>query len=253
MLPEVWNSPYLASEFPKHAERIPEVGDAIASEDSSFAGVAAAARECGVVVVAGSIPEVDSGGKVYNTSVVLGRDGKILAKHRKMHLFDIDIPGKQTFKESETLTAGSSITVLPPGVDGLPSDACIGLAICYDVRFPELHLLMRAKGMNMLCLPAAFNTTTGPRHWHLCNRARAADTQSYVLACSPARGETGYQAYGHSLIVSPWAEVLAEAGEGEEIIYATLDFDDLAAARGGIPIGSQRRHDVYTLEARSRA
>lgn len=252
MLPEVWNGPYLASEFPKYCEPIPDVGSSV-ENSKSLGPIAAVAQQHKVTIVAGSIPEEEKSGessaRIYNTSVVLsGEDGRVLAKHRKVHLFDIDIPGKITFKESETLTGGSGITTVDvPWYNKNSDNIRIGLAICYDIRFPELILLMRERGAEVMCFPAAFNTTTGPRHWHLCQRARAVDTQCFVLSCSPARNDTGYQAYGHSLAINPWGEILVEAEEKPTTLYASLNLEEIEAARSGIPIGFQRRKDVYSL------
>lgn len=127
-----------------------------------------------------------------------------------MHLFDIDIPGKITFRESETLTAGDAFCSLPleeedAAVAKAPSHLHMGLGICYDLRFPEFASILAQMGCNLLVFPSAFNTTTGPLHWSLLQRARALDTQSFVITASPARNaEASYQAYGHSMIVSPW-------------------------------------------------
>lgn len=265
MLPEVWNSPYVASEFPNHCEPVPEVGEACdaAKGNRSLAPIAELAVKHGVTILAGSIPEEASaeGGKksIYNTSVTLcPSTGKVLAKHRKVHLFDIDIPGKIRFFESETLTGGGGITVVDvPWLskktgDAPPPTVKLGVAICYDIRFAEFILLMRQRGAQVMCFPAAFNTVTGPRHWHLCLRARAVDTQCHVLACSPARNESGYQAFGHSLSVTPWGDITAEAEETPTTIVAQLDMGMVEEARGGIPIGKQRRHDMYTLEEKAK-
>ena len=130
------------------------------------------AKACNVLLVGGSIPEKAEGGKTYNTCVVVGSDGSILAKHRKVHLFDIDVPGRITFKESDTLTGGDSITVV-----ATPFGFSVGAGICYDIRFPELAMIMRAKGCTLLLYPGAFNLTTGPAHWELLQRARAVDNQ----------------------------------------------------------------------------
>ena len=139
--------------------------------------------------------------------------GTVLAKHRKVHLFDIDIPGKIRFKESETLSAGDAITVFDVPWKGEKTSVRCALAICYDIRFPELHLAAREKGAEILLIPAAFNMTTGPKHWELVARARAIDTQCYVLMCSAARNvQASYHAWGHSMVVSPWGAVLAEVG-----------------------------------------
>lgn len=125
-----------------------------------------------------------------------------------MHLFDIDIPGKINFKESEVLTAGNSFCSFALG-DGVAGGGGrkfrVGVGICYDLRFPEFSSVLTREGCNLLVFPGAFNTTTGPLHWSLLQRARALDSQAFVLTASPARNpESSYQAYGHSMIVSPW-------------------------------------------------
>ncbi|CAD7924742.1 unnamed protein product [Amoebophrya sp. A120] len=266
MLPEIWNGPYAADAFPNFCEPIPEVGEEITEATRSLHELASVCRtfasEGSITLMAGSIPEIDKRGRIYNTSVTVCNN-RIICKHRKVHLFDIDIPGKITFKESETLTAGDRVSIFDRivaaapgpkdmmGVERIRSDKIrFGVGICYDIRFPELSLLMRAEhGAHILCFPAAFNTTTGPKHWSLCMRARAIDTQCFVLACSPARNTTGqgYQAYGHSIVVSPWGEILAELDEKPGKIELELDLSEISEARAGIPIGMQRRKEVYRL------
>ena len=254
MLPEVWNAPYAVDRFSAFAETIPEPGtDLTQGPSPALAMVASLARRHRVAVIAGSIPEQGADGRIYNTATVIDADGVLLAKHRKLHLFDVDVPGGIRFRESDSLTAGTAPTVLSgagdPLATGLADPPNLGLLICYDVRFPELALLMQQRhGCTLLACPAAFNTTTGPRHWHLVMRARALDTQCFLLACSSARPQgNGYPSYGHSLVVDPWGAVIAEAGEGEQVLYAQLDLSQVAAARRAIPTGVQRRHDIYRL------
>lgn len=190
----------------------------------------------------GSIPELEpSSKKYYNTSLTFAPDGKLLATHRKVHLFDIDIPGKIKFKESDVLSAGNKVTIVD-----LPEYGKIAIAICYDIRFPELAMIAARKGCFALMYPGAFNTTTGPLHWKLQGQARAMDNQVYVAMCSPAR-DTGasYHAWGHSLVVDPMAQVVIEAGEGEETVYAELSNEKIEETRKGIPITTQRRFEVY--------
>jgi predicted amidohydrolase len=140
----------------------------------------------------GTIPERD-GDKLYNTATVFGKDGKLLAKYRKAHLFDIDIPGEITFKESESLSSGHDITIID--VKAFK----IGIGICYDIRFEELAKIYRKKGCNMLVYPAAFNMKTGPLHYELLGRSRANDNQMFTALISPARDVTAsYVAWGHS-------------------------------------------------------
>jgi len=157
-----------------------------------------------------------------------------------VHLFDIDIPGKITFRESDVLSPGNKVTIVD-----LPEYGKIGIAICYDIRFPELATIAARKGCFALFYPGAFNTTTGPLHWELLGRARAVDNQIYVALCSPARNVEGYAAWGHSMMVDPMAKVMVEAGESEETVYAELDGAKIQETMKGIPISTQRRFDVY--------
>lgn len=179
-------------------------------------------------MIGGSIPERKDT-KLYNTSLTFSPNGKLLAVHRKVHLFDIDVPGKIRFQESEVLTGGQTLTEVETEYGKL------GVAICYDVRFPEMAMIAARKGAVAMIYPGAFNLTyvpllsnitnlrTGPLHWELLARARAIDNQIYVAMCSPARDmDASYSAWGHSTIVDPNGEIIAKAGEGEEIIYANL-------------------------------
>ncbi len=256
MLPEIWNAPYAAARFAAYAEPIPTLGaDLTEGPSESLAMVARLARRHGVAVIAGSIPERGADGRLYNTATVIDPQGRLVAKHRKVHLFDVDVPGGICFRESDSLTGGSHLAVVPgngdPLATGLEEPPTLGLLICYDIRFPELSLLLQQRhGTTLLACPAAFNTTTGPRHWHLVLRARALDTQCFLLACSSARPQTEgvYPSYGHSLVVNPWGAVIAEAGIGEQVLHAELDLAEVGRARQAIPTGMQRRRDLYRLE-----
>lgn len=236
-------SPYATDQFPVYAEPIPASKEELkAEEHPSTSMLSAAAAEHGVYLIGGSIPERGADGKVYNTCVAFGPDGAILAKHRKMHLFDIDIPGRMTFRESDTLSPGDALATFdtPWGK--------AGLGICYDMRFPHLAMLLRQAGCKMLFYPGAFNMTTGPAHWELLQRARALDTQCYVAAVSIARNpESKYQAWGHSTVVSPWGEVVATTDESAQIVTATLKMARVDEIRGQIPVGHQTRTDLYEL------
>lgn len=232
VLPECFNSPYGTGFFPEYAEKIPGESTQVLSE---------AAKESGVYLVGGSIPEED-GGKLYNTCPVFGPDGSLVLKHRKIHLFDIDVPGKIRFQESETLSPGSSLSVFD-------TPFCkVGVGICYDIRFAELAQLYAKKNCQLLVYPGAFNMTTGPAHWELLQRARAVDNQVYVATASPARDETSsYVAWGHSTVVNPWGEVITKAGSEETVVYADIDLQYLADVRQQIPITAQRRSDLYAV------
>ena len=200
------------------------------------------AKETKTYLLGGSIPEyVPENKKYYNTSLLFSPEGSLLTTHRKVHLFDIDIPGKITFRESDVLSPGNKVTLVD-----IPPYGKIGIAICYDIRFPELATIAARKGCFLLLYPGAFNLTTGPLHWSLQARARAMDNQLYVALCSPARDmEATYHAYGHSMAVDPNAQVLVEAEEGEETVYADLTETAIEETRKGIPLVTQRRFDVY--------
>lgn len=241
VLPECFNSPYGTQYFPKYAETL-HPSPPTKEQSPSFHALSAIAAEAKAYLVGGSIPELEpSTKKFYNTSLVFSPSGALIGTHRKVHLFDIDIPGKIQFKESEVLSPGNQLTVID-----LPEYGKIGLAICYDIRFPEAAMIAARKGAFLLLYPGAFNTTTGPLHWSLLGRARAVDNQSYVALCSPARDlEATYQAYGHSLIADPSANILTEAEEKETIVYADLENDTIVNTRKGIPVYTQRRFDLY--------
>lgn len=206
VLPECFNSPYGTKYFKKYSES--DEGDTVKS-------LSKWARELGVYLVGGSIPEA-SDDKFYNTCYAFDRKGNIIAKHRKIHLFDINIPNKIRFFESDVLTAGESPTILQTEYGN------IGLGICYDMRFSELAYYYSKNECFLVLYPGAFNTTTGPLHWSLLQRARAVDNQLYVAACAPARVSGEYESYGHSSVVDPWGNVMTEAGIDEEIIYADI-------------------------------
>ncbi len=232
ILPEMFNTPYDNSYFPEFSEVYP---------GETTSRIQSMAKKYGVIIIAGSIPEQgEEDQKIYNTTYVFGQQGELLGKHRKIHLFDIDIPGKITFKESDVLSPGNKITVLDTKFGK------IGIAVCYDVRFPEIFQIMEKEGAEFVVVPGAFNMTTGPAHWELLMRSRALDNQLYVAAVSPARNlRASYHAYGHSMIVDPWGSVLEELDEEEDFIYRELDFDYLKQVRRGLPTRKNRLKELY--------
>jgi omega-amidase len=247
VLPEMFQTPYSNDSFPVYAEYI---DDSIVHTDTAVSidadrspsvyALQQMAKENNIWLVGGSISERDSEGRIYNTSVVFDPHGRCVAKHRKVHLFDIDVPGKQTFKESDTLTAGNEITVFdsPYGK--------VGLGICYDLRFPLLFQAMRQAGCSIFVLPGCFNLTTGSLHWEALLRARAIDYQCYMMAVSQARDENfSYKAWGHSTVVNPWGEVLATTEHHPDIVYADLELMKVDEARKFIPTSQQQRTDLY--------
>lgn len=229
-LPECCNSPYGVEYFGEYSEK--ENGESA----RIFSDLA---KEFSVHLIAGSIPEEDNG-KLYNTCFVYDSNGMRIAKYRKVHLFDIDIPGGVKFTESDVLYPGDKPQVFTLG------KWKIGIGICYDVRFPELSKCYENAGCNLLVYPAAFTVTTGAKHWELLARARANDHQLFTALCSPSRNDSAKnKAYGHSLICNPWGKVIGEAGIEEEIVYADLDLKEVDEVRAGIPTRHQKRHDVY--------
>ncbi|XP_002070580.3 omega-amidase NIT2 [Drosophila willistoni] len=237
-LPECFNCPYGTKYFREYSESIP---NGYTSQQLS-----SLAKKHQIYIVGGTIPELGENNAIYNTCTVWSPTGDLLAKHRKMHLFDIDVKGGIRFKESETLSAGNDFTII--NVDGHR----IGIGICYDIRFEEMARLYRNEGCEMIIYPAAFNMTTGPLHWELLQRSRANDNQLYVVTTSPARDPSAeYVAYGHSMIVDPWAKVLKSASEAEETLAADIDFDLVKQVRQQIPVFSQRRLDLYSTERKS--
>ncbi|MCI5699514.1 MAG: carbon-nitrogen hydrolase family protein [Lachnospiraceae bacterium] len=230
---EMFSCPYATENFPVYAEK--EGGE-------TWTSLSELAAKYQIYLSAGSVPEVDDQGKVYNTAYVFDRQGRQIAKHRKMHLFDIAIQGGQYFRESDTLTAGNQVTVLKTEF------GMIGLCICFDFRFPELARLMVDQGAKVILVPAAFNMTTGPRHWELMHQSRALDNQCFVVSTSPARdANADYVAWGHSLIVSPWGDVIAEMDEREGYIITEIDLNEVDTVRGQLPLLQARRKDIYDL------
>ena len=232
VLPEMFCCPYQNDCFRAYGEEENGPAQAVLS---------ALAAELGMYIVGGSLPEL-AGGNVYNTSYVYDRQGRQIAKHRKTHLFDIDVAGGQRFRESDTLSPGNAITTFETEF------GTMGLCICFDLRFEELARCMCLRGAKVIFVPAAFNMTTGPAHWELLFRQRAVDNQCFTVGVSPARDESAdYVAYGNSIAVDPWGTVLCRAGAEETTLYADLDLSRLDAVRQQLPILSARRTDLYEV------
>uniref|UniRef100_A0A7S4HYP6 CN hydrolase domain-containing protein n=1 Tax=Vannella robusta TaxID=1487602 RepID=A0A7S4HYP6_9EUKA len=230
-LPECWNCPYANSAFPKFAEDLSNMTESSASASL----LSRLAKELKIYLIGGSIPEKD-GDKLYNTSLSFGPSGELIGKFRKVHLFDVDVPGKITFIESDTLSAGNSFTVIETEY------ANFGVGICFDVRFPEFTRYYQEKGCNVMVFPGAFNMTTGPAHWELLLRSRAVDYQMFVCGVSPARDEnSSYTAWGHSSIINPWGEVISTTEHQPAIITAKIDLEEVHSIRKQIPVIQQRR------------
>ena len=232
ILPEMFCCPYDNACFRAYGEE---------ADGMAQAALSALAAELGIYIIGGSLPELENG-KVYNTSFVYDRQGRQIAKHRKVHLFDINVTGGQRFMESDTLSPGDAITTFETEF-GL-----LGLCICFDLRFEELARCMCLRGAKAIFVPAAFNMTTGPAHWELLFRQRAVDNQCFTIGVSPSRDESAsYVAYGNSIAADPWGSILCRADAEETTLYAELDFARLDAVRQQLPILSARRTDLYAV------
>ena len=235
-LPEMFCCPYETANFPLYAE---------AEGGNVWSKCAAMAKKYNIYISAGSVPEQGEAGEVYNTAYVFDRQGRQIAKHRKMHLFDIDVKGGQSFKESDTLTAGRDVTVFDTEFGPM------GLCICYDFRFPELARLMVLRGAKVIFAPAAFNMTTGPAHWELMFRAQAMFNQCFAIGTAPARDlNASYHSWGHSIAVGPWGNVIAQMNEKAGCQVVDLDLSKLESIRQQLPLIKHRRTDLYTLEVK---
>ena len=233
ILPEMFCCPYQTENFPIYAEK---EGEPVWQQLSGYA------KQYGIYLIGGSMPEKDAEGNVYNTSYIFDREGKQIGKHRKVHLFDIDVKGGQTFKESDTLTAGDSDTVFDTEFGKM------GVMLCFDIRFPELSRMMVNDGAKVIFVPAAFNMTTGPAHWELSFRTRALDNQIYMVGCAPARDvSAGYISWGHSIVTDPWGRVIDMLDEKKGILLAELDMDYEEQVREELPLLKSRRKDIYQL------
>ena len=233
VLPEMFNCPYSNDKFIEYGEE--------ENDNYTLDIISKLAENNHVHILAGSIPEKENE-NLYNTSYLFNEEGNIIAKHRKMHLFDIDVKDRITFKESDVLTAGDTFTIAETDFGK------IGIGICYDIRFPELARIMVENGALVLFYPGAFNMTTGPAHWELLFRARALDNQVYCVGVAPALNEdASYHSFGHSIVANPWGEIIAEADQKEEIIYCEIDLDEIKKVREELPLLKNKREDLYEV------
>jgi deaminated glutathione amidase len=206
-------------------------------DDLIVAKASRLAKELGVTLHIGSTAILREDGKIANRAFVFGPEGAILATYDKIHMFDVDLPNGESWRESGTYTAGDQAVMVDVG------DAKLGLAICYDLRFAELFRTYATHGAHILTLPAAFTQQTGEAHWHVLLRARAVETGSFVIAA--AQGGTHAdrrQTYGHSLIIDPWGKILNEKADAEPgVIVADIDLAEVSATRARIPNLKNRR------------
>jgi nitrilase len=238
-LPEMWSC-LGADRATKldQSEILPPPGD-VAEEGSAYAFLSVKARQHGIYLHGGSIGERD-GDRLFNTTLVFGPDGDEIARYRKIHLFDVVTPSGQGYRESSMFGSGDKVVTCRIG------DATLGLTICYDLRFPELYLALRRAGADIIVVPSAFTVETGRAHWDILLRARAIETQCYVIAAATTgthHDATGRprHTYGHTLICDPWGEILACLPENAGFAEADIDLARLAEVRAAMPVLDHRR------------
>ena len=202
-------------------------------EGDAYRAMSDLARRLEVTIHAGSIVEKD-GNSFYNTTYVFGPDGKEIARYRKIHLFDVDVPGGLSYRESDMVGRGEEVVTYKVG------DRTVGCSICYDLRFPELFRALRDKGAEVIVLPAAFTLMTGKDHWEVLLRARAIETQCWVVSCGQVFSHAGgtKACYGHSMVIDPWGQVTAMVPDMVGTTTSTLDFDRLADIREKLPVAN---------------
>ncbi|WP_051092925.1 carbon-nitrogen hydrolase family protein [Methylobacterium sp. 77] len=210
-------------------------------EDVTLSALRDIAREQGIVVHIGSLA-VRNGDKIANRAFLIDAQGAITATYDKLHLYDVDLPNGERWRESNTYTGGACAIVAETPW------APLGIAICYDLRFPALYRALAEAGATILSAPACFTKQTGEAHWHVLHRARAIETGSFMIsAAQGGRHEDGRETYGHSIIVDPWGKVLADAGGAEPgVILAEIDLARVTEARGRIPALKHAR--PFTVE-----
>lgn len=229
VLPEMFSCPYSKKYFRSFAA---------AGHESTVAILSALAKELGIYIVGGTVPETD-GGKLYNTCFIFDREGRQIARHRKIHLFDSDALSTH---ESHTFSPGNEITVFDTEFGKM------GCAVCFDVRFAELFRAMAMRGARLVFLPAQFNTYTGPAAWELLIRSRAIDNQLFVVGAETARYEGfSYECWGHSMAADPYGAKIAECDETEQLLYVDIDLDNVENTRSQFPVLPLLRRDVYNV------
>jgi predicted amidohydrolase len=209
----------------------------IESDSKALGELTKAAKVCGIWVHIGSMPVLhESSGKFANRSIVIGPDGQIRARYEKMHLFDVNLSTGESWRESAAYAGGQEPVAVATPL-GL-----MGLTICYDLRFPDLYSAYSKSAVDILAVPAAFTVPTGEAHWHVLLRARAIESEAFVVAAAQCgTHEDGRQTYGHSLVVDPWGEILLDMGKAEGLGFADLNLERLAEVRAQIPVHANRR------------
>jgi predicted amidohydrolase len=209
----------------------------VEDDDTVLAACRDAARRNGIWLSIGSLAVLVENGKVANRGFVIDRGGEIRARYDKMHLFDVDLPSGESWRESNVYSAGQGAVL----VNGTPVGK-LGLTICYDLRFPTLFARIAEADADVIAVPAAFTVPTGRAHWHILLRARAIEAGLFVVAAAQVgRHEDGRQTFGHSLVVDPWGEVLLDMGENVGVGFADIDLKRISDVRSRIPALNHRR------------
>ena len=230
LLPEMWNCPYQNEYFPKFAEE---------KHGKTYKFMKDLAAELKIILVGGSIPIIEDG-KIYNESFVFNKKGEEISSYKKIYMFDILFEDGKEFRESDTIEPGKTVTCFDTEYGRF------GIAICYDLRFPEFFNLMHKMGAEGFFLPATFTKRTGEKHWELLLRARAVDFQSYVFGASMARdNELSSNVFGHSRIIGPGGEILASIDEKEGVITGDIDMDKVKENKKLFPIERSRISKYY--------
>lgn len=229
--PETMN--YIGRDYLQHAEPIP---------GPTTDRLCALAKEHGIWVHGGSLTELVPGGNPRNTSVLISPQGQLVARYSKLHMFDVVIEDGPSYRESAYSTPGQGLTVVRTPLGDL------GLSICYDLRFCEEYRLLAMAGAQVLFVPASFTLNTGKDHWEPLLRARAIENGCYVVAPNQMGKKPKNMAYGRSMVIDPWGNVIAQAPDRPGIILAEIDLDQIAAVRRQVPSLDNRREDLYRLE-----
>lgn len=233
--------------FPETADYIgPDIpGHACDPEGETVRSFQGLAREYGVYLLNGSITERIGGGRPANTSILFSREGHVLARYRKIHMFDVNIDHGPACRESDGICPGDQIVVARTRL------ADLGFAICYDLRFGEMFRLMARAGAQVILVPANFTRETGKAHWEPLLRARAIENGCYIAACGQTGRKEMFLAHGHSMVVDPWGRVIARAGEEPTVITADIDLAYREHVQDQIPSLKNIREDLYNLQCRS--
>ena len=233
---EMLFTPEMSGLLDGNRERAAEVVQS-EEEDAVLAAVREAASASAIWLHVGSLALRGNGDKLVNRALVIDPTGEIVGRYDKMHLFDVDLPSGESWRESAVYKAGTG----PVVVRGTPVGT-LGLTICYDLRFPAIFERLAEAGAELISVPAAFTVPTGTAHWHVLLRARAIESGLFVVAAAQSgQHEDGRATFGHSLVVDPWGEVLVDGGEGEKLLFAEIDLIQIAEVRSRIPVLSHRR------------